>query len=366
MKLVLEEMRYRVEEHVQKETEWPRVAIIVLNWNGWKDTLECLESLYDVDYQSYHVIVLDNGSKDNSIERIKEYLSGRIAVDSKFFTYSSRNKPISLLELSKDEADTSVTEDKAIASLPSDRRLIMIRCNQNYGFAEGNNIAIRYAMRALNPDYILLLNNDTVADRQFLKEMVKVAEGDPSIGFVGPKVFYYDFRGRTDVISVAGIDLLMNKGYYLRIGEGEIDLGQHDEIRFVDFVEGSCLLARCQTLKDIGLFNPLYFAYWEETDLCVRGAEAGYKSVIVPKSRIWHKIGSSAPSAMRLYCMTRNRLWFMRQHANLRDLIIFSAYFFTFYFIGTATRYALNGDIQSLKSFLRGVLDGISRRVDFY
>lgn len=352
--------------HVQKEKDWPKVAIIVLNWNGWKDTLECLEALYNADYQSYYVIVLDNGSKDDSIQKIEEYLSGSIAVNSKFFQYSSNNKPISLLKLSKDEADIAIAEDAALASLPSDRRLIMIRCNQNYGFAEGNNIAIRYAMRALNPGYILLLNNDTVVDKQFLKEMVKVAEGYPSIGFVGPKVFYYDFLGRTDVISVAGIDLLMDKGYYLRIGAGEIDLGQHDEIRSVDFVEGSCLLARCQTLRDIGLFNPLYFAYWEETDLCVRGAEAGYKSVIAPTSRIWHKIGSSAPSTMKLYYMTRNRLWFMRQHANTRDLIIFSAYFFTFYLFFTAMRYAISGDIQSLRSFLRGVLDGISRKVDFY
>jgi GT2 family glycosyltransferase len=342
-----------VKAQVQREAEWPRVAIIVLNWNGWKDTLECLESLYNVDYQSYDVIVLDNGSKDDSIQKIKEYLSGSIAADSKLFQYSSKNKPISLLELSKDEADRAIAEDKAMVSLPPNRKLIMIRCDQNYGFAEGNNIGIRYAMRALNPDYILLLNNDTVADKKFLKEMVEAAKGDPSIGFVGPKVFYYDFQGKTDVISVAGIDLLMNKGYYHRIGAGEIDLGQHDEIRFVDFIEGSCLLARCQALRDVGLFNPLYFAYWEETDLCVRGAEAGYKSVFVPKSRIWHKIGSSAPSTMRLYYMTRNRLWFMRQHANPRDLITFSAYFFTFYLFGTAMRFVLKGDIQSLKSFLR-------------
>jgi GT2 family glycosyltransferase len=341
----------------------PRVSIIILNWNGWKDTLECMESLRRIDYPSYDIIILDNGSKDDSIQRIRDYLASSIAMDAKFFSYSSDNKPISLLELPKSEADSAISKDDGTTNLPSDRRLILIRNDQNYGFAEGNNIGIRYALRVLVPDYILLLNNDTVVDKAFLRELVEVVEGDPSIGFAGPKVFYYDFQGRTDVISVAGIDLLMNKGYYHRIGELEVDSGQYDELRVVDFIEGSCLLARCQTLRDVGLFNPLYFAYWEETDLCVRGAKAGYKSVFVPKSRIWHKIGSSAPSTMRLYYMTRNRLWFMRKHANLRDLISFSAYFFTVYLIGTTRRLILKGDIKSLKLFLRGVVDGVSRRV---
>lgn len=239
----------------------------------------------------------------------------------------------------------------------------MIKNDRNYGFAEGNNIGIRYALRVLIPDYILLLNNDTVVDKAFLRELVDVAESDPSIGFAGPKVFYYNFQGRTDIISVAGIDLLMDKGHYHRIGEGEADPGQHDKVRVVDFIEGSCFLARCQTLRDVGLFNPRYFAYWEETDLCVRGTKAGYKSVFVPKSRIWHKIGPPAPSTMRLYYMTRNRLWFMRQHANSRDMISFSAYFFTFYLIGTARRLILKGDIESLKVFLKGVVDGVLGRV---
>lgn len=341
----------------------PRVSIIVLNWNRWRDTVECLESLYNTDYPNYDAIVLDNGSKDDSIQKIKEYLSGSITVNSKFFQYSSKNKPVSLLEISKDEADSAIVEDKAIASLPPDGRLIMIRCDQNYGFADGNNIGIGYAMRVLNPDYILLLNNDTVVDKSFLNEMVEVAGGDPSIGFAGPKVFYYDFQGRDDVISVAGIDLIMKKGYYHRIGAGEVDIGQHDETRVVDFIEGSCLLARCQTLREAGLFNPLYFAYWEETDLCVRGAKAGYKSVFVPKSRIWHKIGSSAPNTTRLYYMTRNRLWFMRQHANSRDLISFSAYFFTFYLFGAASGFISKGDFRSLKTLLRGMIDGVFSRV---
>jgi GT2 family glycosyltransferase len=347
----------------QMKANNPRVSIIILNWNGWKDTLECMESLRRIDYPSYDIIILDNGSKDDSIQKIKDYLAGSIAVEAKFLSYSLDNKPIRLLELSKSEADCAIAKDNGSANLPFERKLILIKNDKNYGFAEGNNIGIRYSMRVLIPDYILLLNNDTVVDKAFLRELVDVAESDSAIGFAGPKVFYYNFQGRTDIISVAGIDLIMNKGHYHRIGELEIDAGQYEEVRVVDFIEGSCLLARSRTLQEVGLFNPRYFAYWEETDLCARGAEAGYKSIFVPKSRIWHKIGSSAPSTMRLYYMTRNRLWFMRQHANSRDLISFSAYFFTFYLIGMTRRLILKGDIESLKLFLMGVVDGVLRRV---
>jgi len=341
----------------------PRVSIIILNWNGWRDTVECLESLYRISYPNYDVIIVDNGSKDGSLESIEKYAEGLMAVDSKFFEFSRDNKPIKVWECTRDGAESGEHPEEDFVVMPTTRRLRIIENDKNYGFAEGNNIGIRYALRDLNPNYILLLNNDTVVDPDFLGELVELAENDLSIGFAGPKVFYYDFNGRNDVISVAGIDLLMNKGYYHRIGAGEVDLGQHNQVRFVDFIEGSCLLVRSQALRDVGLLNSRYFAYWEETDLCVRGHEIGYKSAYVPKSRIWHKVSSSSPSTMKIYYMTRNRLWFMRQHANKRELISFLAYFFTCYIFGTFRGYIFKRDVDSLKSFLKGVVDGVSHRV---
>jgi GT2 family glycosyltransferase len=151
----------------------------------------------------------------------------------------------------------------------------------------------------------------------------------------------------------------MKRGYYHRIGGTEIDLGQHDDIRFVDYVEGSCLLAKADVLRKIGLLNSRYFAYWEEADLCIRGAEAGYRSIYAPRSKIWHKVSASSTSATKLYYMTRNRLWFMREHADKLDLASFYAYFFTSYFIGTVGRFLLKKDTENMVSFLRGVIDGL-------
>ena len=94
-------------------------------------------------------------------------------------------------------------KEKGIADLPSNKKMIIIKNEKNYGFAEGNNIAMRYTLKALNPDYVLLLNNDTVVDREFLGELVKVAENNDKIGIVGPKTYYYDYNGKNNLRRIS-------------------------------------------------------------------------------------------------------------------------------------------------------------------
>ena len=114
----------------------PKVSIVILNWNGWEDTIECLESLYQITYPDYDVIVVDNGSEDESVEKIKEYAEGNIVVESKFFEYSSGNKPIKIIEYTREEAEAGGGKEEEIADLPSNRKLIIIKNEKNYGFAE--------------------------------------------------------------------------------------------------------------------------------------------------------------------------------------------------------------------------------------
>ncbi len=165
----------------------PRISILVLNWNGWRDTIECLESLYQISYPLFDVIILDNGSRDNSLESLRCYSAGDLPVSSKFFEYMSENKPIQILEYTNSEAEVGGGRENEIADLPSNEKLVLIKNDKNYGFAEGNNIGIRYALKVLDPEYILLLNNDTIVDKDFLSELVSVARADDTIGFVGPK-----------------------------------------------------------------------------------------------------------------------------------------------------------------------------------
>ncbi len=339
----------------------PKVSIIILNWNGWKDTIECLESLYQITYPNYNVIVVDNDSKDESIKRIKEYSEGKIKVKSTFFDYSSENKPIKCIEYAREEA--SVGKEKEIGNLPSKKKLILIKNENNYGFAEGNNIGIRYALKALNPDYLLLLNNDTVVDKDFLWELVEVEGGNDLIGIVGPKIYYYDFDGRSDIINFTGADLILWKGTEIRYGANEIDRGQWDTHRKVDRIEGSCMLIKKEVFSKVGLLDPKYFLYWEDTDFCIRVREAGYTVVCVPRAKIWHKEATSTGGIMSIpyiYYMTRNRFLFLKKNATKLQLLSFLLYFFGYRFWITSRIFVIDQrDVKRFISFLKGVFDGL-------
>jgi GT2 family glycosyltransferase len=247
-----------------------------LNWNGWKDTIECLESLYQITYSSYDVIIVDNNSENDSIEKIKGYAEGKIEVESKFFEYDPGNKPIKIIEYTRDETEAGGGKKQEIADLPSNRKLIFIENEKNYGFAEGNNIAMRYALKALNPDYILLLNNDTVVDPVFLEELVKVAESDEKIGVVGPKIYYYDEPRR---LWATGNQKSMDK----------IDDGRYNHIKEVKWVVGCAFFVRATIIEKVGLLDPDYFLYGEEGDYCIRVKQTGYKLYFVPGSIVRHK-----------------------------------------------------------------------------
>jgi GT2 family glycosyltransferase len=333
----------------------PRASIIILNWNGWRDTIECLESLYRIDYPNYDVIVVDNGSTDDSIEKIKEYCEGKIAVDSKFFKYDPRNKPIEVVECGKD--------DKPDIPKAQKNRLFLIKNDKNYGFAKGNNIGIQYALKAFNPDYILLLNNDTVVDRNFLTELVKLMESDGKIGIAGPKIYYYDFNGRSDVISFTGEDIIPEKGSGKRYGCGEIDSGQWDRQMEVDRLEGSCMLIRREVFERIGFFDENYFLYWEETDFCIRAKRAGFKNVYCPKSKVWHKIGASTGGMdkivpVRIYHGTRSRIIFIAKNfpEHYSKFLIYLALYRFWLVLGAYLLYFRN--FSAAKAYLKGTIDG--------
>ena len=279
-------------------------------------------------------------------------------VQSDFFEYIAENKPIKILEYTKDEAEAGGGREDEIADLPSNRKIVLIRNDKNYGFAEGNNIGIRYTLKAQNPDYILLLNNDTVVKSDFLNELVNALQSDETAGFAGPSIYYYDYKGMTNIFSTVGINLVMVKGWFVRIGSNVQDRGQYKAVMAVDYLEGSCLLIKRAVLDKIGLFDSRYFAYWEETDLCIRGREAGYKCICVPTAKIWHKVSSSVPKGIKLYYMTRNRLWFVKDHATRQELHSFLAYFFIHQFWIILRDYAYQRDAISILNFLRGVLHG--------
>ena len=336
----------------------PKVSIIILNWNGWKDTIECLESLYQITYPNYDVIVVDNGSEDESIQKIKEYCEGKIKVESKFFEYNPENKPIKYIEYTGERTEAEGGKEKEIADLPSNKKVIIIKNEKNYGFAEGNNIGMRYALKALNPDYVLLLNNDTVVDKNILEELVKVAELNAKIGIVGSKNYLYD---KPNEIQLAGGLIDYNFANARCIGACSVDKGQYDEIREVDFVDGSALLIKKEMVDKVGMLDPDYFAYWDDPDLCVRAYRGGYKTVYVPKARMWHKVSgtSGRMSPLFVYYTTRNKFLFMKKNATKYQYFKFLFFFFLIQCPLSLGSFFIYKQRRQIKAFIKGVIEGV-------
>lgn len=292
----------------------PKVSIIILNWNGKEDTIECLESLKHITYPNYEILLVDNGSTDGSVECFKE-----------------RYPEIEIIENGK-----------------------------NLGFAEGNNIAIKWAINS-NSDYVLLLNNDTLVDPYFLTELINVAESDPKIGVVGPTVYYYHEANK---IQSAGGKIVWNRGTTHHLNKNKIDDGTFSENSEVDYIQGCALLAKSKVFKDVGYLNRDYFAYWEETDWCARVHKAGYKIYHVPKGKIWHKEGMTSRklTGFRQYHATRNRFWFMRTNAEKKQYISFIIYFFGYHMWFSSAVYLLySKNLRIFFSFLKGIKDGVCK-----
>ena len=226
---------------------YPKASIIILNWNGLKDTIECLESLKKITYPNYEVIIVDNASSGYDVRILRQQYGDTIH---------------------------------------------MIANDQNYGFPEGCNIGMRYAL-GKGTDYLLLLNNDTVVAPEFLTELVKVAESDDSIGITGSKVYYYQ---RPNTIQSAGGKMRWWLGYFEPYGEEE-DVGQFDDIAERDFVFGTSFLIKKKVVNKISFLDPNIFLGVDDHVYCARAKRAGFKVVYVPKSKVWHKAGASRAKA---------------------------------------------------------------------
>lgn len=299
-----------------QKTKYPMVSIIVLNWNGKEETIECIESLKNIKYPNYEVIVVDNGSTDGSVEIL------------------SKKYP----------------------------NIKFIKNKENLGYAEGNNIGIRQAIKNKSI-YVLLLNNDTVVDPNLLNELVNVAENDEKIGVVGPTIYNYNNKNKIQSCG-AKLNWYTSKTKLLR--ENEIEDGKSNEIVDVDYVSGCAFLVKCELFKKIGFLCKDYFAYREEVELCVRAKRnASYKIVCAQKAKIWHKghVSSNKLSGFAEYHITRNNFWFMKQYATKFQYISFLIYFFGYFLWLKCGITIYRNEPKMIIKLLEGVKDGITKNV---
>ncbi len=312
-----------------------KVCIIILNWNGWKDTIECLESVYQINYPNFNIVLVDNGSEDESIDMIKKYAAGDLEIESNFFDSNMNNKPLEVFEYSNIDFKQLHGQNKKIKNLESIKNLILIRNGSNYGFSEGNNIGIKFSLEILDPDYILLLNNDTVIEKNSIIELVNYAHNNKKVGIVGPKIYYYD---NPDEIAYIGHNVNLCSG---KILDPEVKCPESP--LKIDYVVGCGLLIKTSVIKNIGMLDPDYFLYYEDVDLCLRARKSGYDVYYLPSSKIWHKISLNEDRSHNSYYYG-NRNSFLLIKKNQKSSKIFLCY----------TKLIINKSILSCYLLIKG------------
>lgn len=240
----------------------PKVSVVILNYNG-KDVLgPCLSSVFAVNYPNLEIILVDNNSQDGSFEAAKANFS----------------------------------------------KAVFIKNEENLGFSAGNNAGIRFALERM-ADYVLLLNYDTEVERDFLANLLEVAESDDRIGVLSPIIF----EGRTKKVWFSGgqIDWVRMKA----IHEKKIN-EKNTESYSTEFVSGCSMLVKKKVFEKIGLLDEDFFLYWEDVDFSYRAKKAGFDRVLVPKSVVYHYEKSEEMKANKVYWLVISGLIFFRKNAS--------------------------------------------------
>jgi len=320
--------------------KWPKVAIIILNWNGWKDTIECLESVFRNTYPNYQVIVVDNDSTDGSMNKIKAWAEGKqevltpeISHPLYYLSHPSVEKPIPYIYYTREEAERggdSTKEEEVISNwknkddkLPLQYPLILIQTGENLGYAGGNNAGIKFALNRLT-NYICILNNDVIVENNFLRIIISKMEYDKSIGIAGPILCdYYNY----EIVQSTGAKINLYTGQMISFNDG-INKNICKKNLIVDYIGGACLVIREDLIHLIGMIPEVYFIFFEETEWCIKVQKKGYKIMCVWKSTVYHKLSKSINKLEEIqeYYKKRNKIIFEKRNANIIQLFIFYIY----------------------------------------
>lgn len=321
----------------------PTTAIVILNWNGWKDTIECLESLCLLDYPRLAVIVVDNASSDESALRLCEWTKQHTA---RFHSIQS----IQESEVPQFSRPLEVNE------------YLYLQAASNGGFAQGNNLAIRVALQA-GCDFVWLLNNDTVVTPNALSALVDKMQSAPNIGMCGSVLRYYDDPSKIQAIGGARFNFNRARGEQIGFGYTYDDecLNRYTDV-IPDYVAGASMLLSVDFVKDVGLMEESYFLYFEELDWAIRAAPK-WKLATALDSMVLHKEGQSIGTASRSqrsgvsqYYLIRNliRLYFLRVPHRL-PIAVFRACF-------ESAKLLLKGDTHLALLSMKAVKDGMLNR----
>ena len=292
----------------------PRVAAVVLAYNGRDVTLQSLASLRRMTYGAWDLVVVDNGSTDGSAEAIA-------------------------------------------AAFPEVR---VLRTETNLGPAGGANLGIRWALDQTGADryeYVLVLNNDIEVDPGMLGEMVRVAEAEPTVGCVGPKAYYH---GDPDRIWSAGGRIRFREAVTWERGQREVDRGQWDRDEDVDYLNGCAVLVRRRAFEEVGLWDPLFHLAVEDADWSLRARRSGWRCRYAHRARLWHMVSHTTGPyrAAKTFQTGRSTALFVRRYARPWQWATFLL-FLALAIPAAWLREARRGNQQAAVAKLRGVIAGL-------
>ena len=246
----------------------PLTTIILVNWNGFEDTIECLTSLKAQVGVNYHALVIDNGSHNNSVARIREA-----------------------------HPETEILET-----------------GENLGFCGGNNVGIRHAL-SQGCDYVFLVNNDTVMEPDCLRKLLECAVDRPDAAIIAPAMYFYSDRKKP---CFTGSSLDWNTGMVLEETR-DVQKEQIQEPFELPWITGCAMLILEARMRELVGFDESFFCYYEDVDLSVRAVRAGYTCLLCPTALLYHKINASSDSfgkkGSKYYYDARNSLLFLSKNA---------------------------------------------------
>lgn len=281
-------------------TSLPTVLIVIINWEGKDDLLECLASIRRLSYPktNYKVLAVDNGSNDGSQAAI------------------SKNYP----------------------------DVCLLQNEQNNGYVKAVNQGIEYGLNQ-RVDYVWVLNNDVVLKEDSLQKLIEVGQQDENIGVIAPVIYSYDNREEIDNVGYK-INFWIGKLKKLKYGR-DIFENCEDKISEVDSILGCSNLIRTSVFKKVGSFQTIYKLYFEETDFNVRARQNGFRIVVVKDAKVWHKNASTMNRFIfcRAYLLLRNLFIFELLNAKLKHLLVFIPY----YFLIHLPYFIIRGSIYGLK-----------------
>jgi len=279
-----------------------KISIVILNYKNWQDTLECLQTILAVSYRSHRIAIVDNDSRNGSLDEIDQWLSLR---------------QIQSTRLTQEQSETGDVVDGPV---------VLIQSGSNRGYAAGNNIGIRWAIRTGSP-YVLILNNDTLVDGGFLEPLVEFLESHSQVAMVGPLL-------RTTLGDIDKTCARTRPGFFdylFRLGPGKkvwpgnpwgqsrfyFDSTDYSAPFEVEVLSGSCILIRTSFLESIGLLDEHTFLFAEEYILSERARSAQKATYLIPKSSVIHKHGQSIkqqPSSAMQRRVVESHFYYLRRY----------------------------------------------------